>query len=59
LFKNIACDGGAFLKKTFSENPVDKYLKRFAFMLKVFNLFLKRFSFLDTFLCSMVTCFYF
>uniref|UniRef100_A0A915P933 Amidase domain-containing protein n=1 Tax=Meloidogyne floridensis TaxID=298350 RepID=A0A915P933_9BILA len=35
LFKNIACDGGAFLKKTFSENPVDKYLKRFAFMLKI------------------------
>ncbi|CAK5068579.1 unnamed protein product [Meloidogyne enterolobii] len=35
LFKNISCDGGAFLKKTFSENPVDKYLKRFALMLKI------------------------
>jgi hypothetical protein len=39
FFKNILSDGGDYLNKTFSENPVDPYLKRFAFMLKVFIIF--------------------
>jgi Asp-tRNA(Asn)/Glu-tRNA(Gln) amidotransferase A subunit family amidase len=35
FFKNILCDGGDHLNKTFDENPVDPYLKTFAYMLKV------------------------
>ncbi|KAF7632316.1 Amidase domain-containing protein [Meloidogyne graminicola] len=35
FFKNILCDGGAYLNKTFSENPVDPFLKRFALLLKI------------------------
>lgn len=35
FFKSLMCDGGAYLNKTFSENPVDQYLKRFAFLLKI------------------------
>lgn len=35
LFKNLSPDGAVFFRKTFAENPVDPYLKKFALMLKI------------------------
>uniref|UniRef100_A0A914I3L1 Amidase domain-containing protein n=1 Tax=Globodera rostochiensis TaxID=31243 RepID=A0A914I3L1_GLORO len=35
LYKNFLSDGGAFFKKIFAENPVDPYMKKQAFLLRI------------------------